>query len=74
MKWVINRAIVPRNCIQFSAVTNRSDHGPINSWDRVPFWVDTTDSFIPLENVIQKNFIMANYRAMGAVDNDDGTA
>jgi hypothetical protein len=48
------------------------DHGPINSWDRVPFLTTVATgkpSYSPAPNIIHNNFIMANYDAMGCIDN-----
>ena len=53
------------------------DHGPWNSWNRVPYI--TTErtgkpSIIPKDVHIEKNFFLGNYNAIAAVDTDDGSA
>lgn len=52
------------------------DHGPINTWDRMPFLADTrgSPSFEPLPTWIRDNYIVANYGASQGVDNDDGSS
>jgi len=43
----------------------------------MPFLTDVKDgtpSYSPAYNEIYKNFIMANYDAMGSIDNDDGSS
>merc|ERR1712025_488523 len=52
------------------------DHGPINSWDRMPFLTNLRghSSFSPLPTQIQDNFIIANYGGSQGVDNDDGSS
>jgi len=54
-----------------------SDHGPWNSWDRVPYI--TTErtgkpSITPKLRQIHHNFIIGNYNAQEAMDTDDGSA
>ena len=54
------------------------DHGPINTWDRMPFLTDIatpgTPSFTPAPTRIEQNFIFANYGGAQGVDNDDGSS
>jgi hypothetical protein len=60
-----------------SVCRESGDHGPFNSWDRIPFLhdlgPDRTPSAIPLTSLIQGNFLVANYQALAAVDTDDGS-
>jgi hypothetical protein len=54
-----------------------SDHGPWNSWDRVPYITDIRTgkpSIIPADRHIHHNFIIANYNSQEAIDTDDGSA
>ena len=63
----------------FNACRETSDHGPINSWDRMPFLTMVRDghtpSVVPAYKTIHHNFIVANYGSDGGcVDNDDGSS
>lgn len=53
------------------------DHGPINTWDRVPYLTRVADgktvSLSVKENTITNNFIINNYRSVWPLDHDDGT-
>ena len=52
------------------------DHGPINTWDRVPYLTDLYDGTLSLnvkENQIHKNFLINNYRSVWPIDHDDGS-
>ena len=62
--------------IIFNACRESGDHGPINSWDRMPFLTTTTGkpSFTPLPSHTQHNMILANYGASEGFDNDDGSS
>lgn len=64
--------------LMFNANRETSDHGPFNSWDRQPYLTEVrngTASLVPLENVITKNFMVANYGSNGGcIDNDDGSS
>jgi len=54
-----------------------SDHGPWNSWDRVPYITTLKTgkpSITPATRLVHHNFIIANYNAMSALDTDDGSA
>lgn len=54
-----------------------SDHGPWNSWDRVPYITTLRTgrpSTLPLGRRLHHNFIIANYHAQEAVDTDDGSS
>jgi len=53
------------------------DHGPWNSWDRVPYITtirNGTASIVPATRNIHHNFVIANYNSVSAIDNDDGSA
>lgn len=52
------------------------DHGPINTWDRVPYLTDLYDGTQSLnvkENQIHRNFLINNYRSVWPIDHDDGS-
>ena len=52
------------------------DHGPINTWDRVPYITDLYDgkpSLSVQENQIYRNFLINNYRSVWPIDHDDGS-
>lgn len=65
------------------------DHGPWNSWDRIPYITDVFDtepdtlpplkpkgkaSVVPAWRHIRHNFIMSVYSSQEAIDTDDGSA
>ena len=53
------------------------DHGPWNSWDRVPYITNVAgngDSIIPAFNLIHNNFIIGTYQSQSAIDTDDGSS
>ena len=62
--------------IIFHACRESGDHGPINSWDRMPFLADTTGtpSFAALPTHTQHNLIWADHGASQGFDNDDGSS
>jgi len=56
-----------------------SDHGPWNSWDRVPYITNlrhgaSKPSIIPADREIHHNFIIGTYNSQEQIDTDDGTA
>ena len=59
-----------------------SDHGPWNSWDRIPYIhtlassgaLDGAPSIVPLQRRFHHNFVLANYNSQEAVDTDDGSS
>ena len=56
-----------------------SDHGPWNSWDRVPYITELRHgaghpSVIPADRHIHHNFIVGNYNSQETIDTDDGSA
>jgi len=60
------------NCVRES-----SDHGPWNSWSRVPYITNIRTgepSIIPATRRIHNNFILATYSSQQAIDTDDGSA
>lgn len=72
------------NCVRESG-----DHGPWNSWDRIPYITDVFDtepntlpplkpkgkaSVVPAWRHIRHNFIMSVYSSQEAIDTDDGSA
>ena len=60
------------NCVRESG-----DHGPFNSWDRVPYITTVrngTPSIVPAHREIARNFILATYASQEAIDTDDGSA
>ena len=60
------------NCVRES-----SDHGPWNSWSRVPYITNIRTgkpSIIPKVRSIHNNFILATYFSQQAIDTDDGSA
>eukprot|EP00045_Choanoeca_perplexa_P016648 m.227142 g.227142 ORF g.227142 m.227142 type:complete len:896 (+) comp17319_c0_seq2:89-2776(+) len=62
----------------FNTCRESGDHGPINTWDRLPFLTEVakpgSPSFTPAPNVIKDNYIWANYGGSEGVDNDDGSS
>jgi len=62
--------------IMFNVVRETSDHGTFNSWDRQVYVTDVLNgqpSFIKAFDDISHNFIISNYGAAEAIDNDDGS-
>jgi len=60
------------NCVRESGY-----HGPINSWDRIPYITTLATgkpSVIPKLRDITRNFILSTYSSQEAIDNDDGSA
>ncbi|KAJ1456468.1 hypothetical protein M885DRAFT_564117 [Pelagophyceae sp. CCMP2097] len=59
------------NCVRESG-----DHGPINSWDRMPYIFDhgAGATVQPEFRQIRRNFIFAVYSSQEAIDNDDGSS
>jgi hypothetical protein len=67
--------IVTGNVI-WNTCRESGDHGPINSWSRLPFLTElkygrAAPSFEPLMNQISRNFISADYGGSQAFDNDE---
>jgi len=56
-----------------------SDHGPWNSWDRVPYITNLRHgsgkpSIIPATRDLHHNFIIGTYNSQEQIDTDDGSA
>lgn len=59
------------NCVRESG-----DHGPVNSWDRVPYittFATGKPSIVPKFREFVHNFFVATYSSQQAIDNDDGS-
>eukprot|EP01084_Bolivina_argentea_P237330 398876_1 len=68
---------VIRNNMLLNTCRESGDHGPFNSWDRVPYITlvgSGKPSIIPGYNEFYNNFWFANYQSVGAIDTDDGSA
>lgn len=55
------------------------DHGPWNSWNRVPYITEERfgpgqPSIVPKDIHIHSNFFLGNYHAICAIDTDDGSS
>jgi hypothetical protein len=66
------------NNLLVNAVRESGDHGPWNSWDRIPYITDLryangTGSVLPLWREIHHNFILGTYNSQENIDNDDGS-
>eukprot|EP01137_Pigoraptor_chileana_P011890 Opistho-2@63489 len=62
----------------FNLVRETTDHGPINTWDRVPYLHDLNGrgvgvTMMPLMSYITGNFVINNYQGTWAIDHDDGS-
>ena len=57
-------------------VRETGDHGPINSWDRVPY-VTRLDNgshvAVPRPIHVRENFIINGYNGVWTLDHDDGS-
>lgn len=63
----------------YNTCRQSGDHGPINSWDRMPFLTKIrsggiTASYSPALTETSHNAIIANYGASQGFDNDDGSS
>ena len=63
----------------FNTCRESGDHGPMNSWNRMPFATRLASgggaaSYRGLHSETAHNFIRANYGGSQAFDNDDGSA
>eukprot|EP01083_Nonionella_stella_P190494 705505_1 len=61
----------------FNTCTESGDHGPINSWDRMPFLTNVSYGYPSYDTAysnVHSNFIFANYGSSQAFDTDDGSA
>eukprot|EP01060_Flectonema_neradi_P007662 TRINITY_DN15378_c0_g3_i1.p1 TRINITY_DN15378_c0_g3~~TRINITY_DN15378_c0_g3_i1.p1 ORF type:complete len:862 (+),score=209.17 TRINITY_DN15378_c0_g3_i1:48-2588(+) len=73
-----NDNLVGGNTVKKNLIWNTcresGDHGPINTWDRMPF-LDQPGSFVPKKHtLIESNMIIANYGGSQGIDNDDGSS
>ena len=59
----------------FNTVRITNDHGPVNSWDRIPYaWRSWNQSDVdPLPIQITRNFIVNNYNSVWSLCHDDGS-
>ena len=64
------------NNLLFNTCSESGDHGPINSWDRMPFMhnLNGTNTYHTLYSNVHNNFIFANYGGSQGFDTDDGSA
>ncbi|KAJ9454409.1 hypothetical protein DIPPA_59763 [Diplonema papillatum] len=68
--------VVKKNFI-WNTCRESGDHGPINTWDRMPFLTTTATgqpSFTPAPSIVTANYIIANYGGSQGIDNDDGSS
>lgn len=70
--------VVEKN-LMFSTVMESGDHGPLNTWDRLPYgWELRADGTLNTDkkqyDEIVANFFVGNWYGQEAVDNDDGSA
>eukprot|EP00040_Diaphanoeca_grandis_P037072 m.239728 g.239728 ORF g.239728 m.239728 type:complete len:857 (-) comp33750_c0_seq3:147-2717(-) len=68
--------IIERNLLA-NTCRESGDHGPINSWDRIPYITPCATgaaSIIPATRHIRGNFILGTYSSQECIDNDDGSA
>eukprot|EP01137_Pigoraptor_chileana_P024016 Opistho-2@91291 len=63
--------------LMFNLVRETSDHGPFNSWDRVPYLHDLNDdgvaTLMPHMSNVTGNFLFNNYNSVWPIDHDDGS-
>jgi len=64
-----------QGCLTFNWVRETSDHGNFNSWDRLPFYTNTTGvaSTDVVESQIRHNIMWNNYHSTWPIDHDDGS-
>jgi hypothetical protein len=66
-----------KNNLLFNYVRETADHGPFNSWDRLPYLTKMNDgetpSLTPAESYIHQNFLINNYHSTWPIDHDDGS-
>ena len=65
------------NNLIFNMVRETNDHGPFNSWDRLPYITTVKDgqtpSLDPATSFITRNFFINNYHGTWPIDHDDGS-
>jgi len=61
----------------FNTVRETGDHGPFNSWDRMPYITNMFDgvnpSLMPAMNKIYLNLLFNSYSSIWPLDHDDGS-
>lgn len=67
-----------RNNLLFNWVRETSDHGPINSWDRMLilndiFYPNHTATYNILKSEVNRCFLINNYHSVWPIDHDDGS-
>jgi len=68
--------LIEKNLV-FNCVRESGDHGPWNSWDRVPYITNIRTgqpSIRPQWREIRNNFILSVYASQEAIDTDDGSS
>jgi hypothetical protein len=68
--------VLERNLL-LNCVRESGDHGPFNSWDRVPYITTLRSgkpSVLPAWRHVRRNFFLSNYASQEAIDTDDGSA
>ena len=66
-----------KNSLIFNTCAATGDHGPINSWNRMPFLTNVAYGYPSFDSAytnITNNFIIANYAGSQSFDTDDGSA
>eukprot|EP00041_Stephanoeca_diplocostata_P031274 m.971050 g.971050 ORF g.971050 m.971050 type:complete len:945 (+) comp23926_c0_seq7:45-2879(+) len=64
------------NSLLFNLVRETTDHGPFNSWDRVPYvTLDAAgvERVGPQQSHIHHNLVLCNYKCTWPIDHDDGS-
>ena len=64
------------NNLIFNHVRETGDHGPFNSWDRLPYLTKVkngTASLNPALSNLTRDFFINNYHSMWPIDHDDGS-
>ena len=67
------------NNLLINTCRESGDHGPWNSWNRVPYITDERHgpgkpSIIPKDIHIHQNLLLGNYNAICSIDTDDGSS
>lgn len=65
--------------VLFNTVRETGDHGPINTWNRMPqlatpFGTSGPPSLLPTWSAITSNLVVGNYHSVWPLDHDDGSA
>eukprot|EP01065_Artemidia_motanka_P030302 TRINITY_DN3630_c3_g1_i1.p1 TRINITY_DN3630_c3_g1~~TRINITY_DN3630_c3_g1_i1.p1 ORF type:complete len:967 (+),score=267.54 TRINITY_DN3630_c3_g1_i1:85-2901(+) len=61
-----------------NACRESSDHGPYNSWDRMPYITELRygagrPSVVPADRELHHNFFLGTYNSLSTIDTDDGS-